>query len=228
MTSAAGLAGARSPLCPLFGDISPSRGERGARGDARSPVIPPATRSQPLPHPQAVTPLSARHPRRSEAKSGGPFVPGAGVMGLGWSRSAPLTRAVSVQGGGGEGPHACRDRREPSHMPGLPMDPRSGAGMTAERGPKAACRRPTLMPPPHSPRVTPAGATAKSRGPFVPGATAMGTRWRRAGSPAPAVSLRSAAGGDSPVTAGLSRPACHDRPVTTGQRTRCQSLDRRR
>jgi hypothetical protein len=43
---------------------------------------------------------------------------------------------------GGEGLHACRELREPSRRPGLPMDPRSEAGMTSERGQRPACRWP--------------------------------------------------------------------------------------
>ncbi len=43
---------------------------------------------------------------------------------------------------GGEGLHACRELREPSRRPGVPMDPRSGAGMTSERGQRPTCRWP--------------------------------------------------------------------------------------
>ena len=53
------LPGAAPPLSPV-GDISPSRGERDASGDARAPATPGAVGARPSPHAQAVTPGKAK------------------------------------------------------------------------------------------------------------------------------------------------------------------------
>ncbi len=69
---AAGLVGARSPLCPRSG-TSPPQGGRGARVAGSRPE--PADCIRTPPHPRAVTPAGAQ--------SGGPFVARAAATGTG-------------------------------------------------------------------------------------------------------------------------------------------------
>ncbi len=133
------------PLSPA-GDISPSKGERGACGDVRIPVIPyrlrrdrhsitilsserqfaPTDGARPSPRPQAVIPAAgeAGEPGSIHFQSGGD-----GVAALA-CRSGLLPAAAAFPTDG-EGACACRDRRGLSHPPGLPMGP--GSALTLGR-----------------------------------------------------------------------------------------------